>query len=124
VVPVTARSTGEGGSGGAGDWWPDYVEAVLDVVETVPQGRVATYGDVAAAVAAAPGPTAGRGGPRVVGRALATAGDAAPWWRVVAASGRVHGAEAAARLADEGVLVVDGRVVGFRDRRVTPRSHR
>ncbi|KHL08235.1 alkylated DNA nucleotide flippase Atl1 [Mumia flava] len=58
-----------------------YVEAVLRIAESVPPGRVTSYGVVAAAV--------GRGGPRQVGRVMATYGAAVPWWRVIRADGTV-----------------------------------
>lgn len=57
---------------------PDFVEAVLGVVDDVPPGRVTTYGAVARAVG---------GGPRLVGRVLSQHGDAVAWWRVVRADG-------------------------------------
>ena len=57
----------------------DYVEAVLDVVDRIPPGRVLAYGDIAEIV--------GRGGPRMVGRVMALHGGAVPWWRVVHADG-------------------------------------
>jgi alkylated DNA nucleotide flippase Atl1 len=57
----------------------EYVEAVLSVVERVPPGRVTTYGAIAASV--------GQGGPRQVGRVMATYGGPVPWWRVVRADG-------------------------------------
>jgi alkylated DNA nucleotide flippase Atl1 len=57
----------------------DFVEAVLDVVERIPPGRVLSYGDIAEIV--------GRGGPRMVGRVMALHGGAVPWWRVVHADG-------------------------------------
>ncbi len=61
-------------------WHPeDYVEAVLACVESVPRGRVTTYGAVADAV--------GRFGPRRVGNVMAEHGAAVPWWRVVRADG-------------------------------------
>jgi alkylated DNA nucleotide flippase Atl1 len=58
----------------------DYTELVLAVVEQIPAGRVATYGDIAEIV--------GRGGPRQVGHVMALCGDGVPWWRVVRADGR------------------------------------
>lgn len=61
----------------------EYLEAVLDVVATIPAGRVMTYGTVADVVHEA----LGRGGPRQVGRVMARAGGDVPWWRVVNASG-------------------------------------
>ena len=75
-------------------------------------GEVVTYGEVAA--------EAGHpGAARAVGAHLARSGDGCPWWRVVAASGRlVPGLEAehARRLRAEGVDVDPrtGRVRGVR----------
>ena len=56
-----------------------YVEAVLRVVESIPPGRVMSYGAIAEVV--------GTAGPRQVGRVLAAYGSAVPWWRVVRADG-------------------------------------
>lgn len=58
---------------------PEFVDAVLDVVARIPAGRVMTYGDVGIAI--------GSEAPRAVGRTMALFGHAAPWWRVVPASG-------------------------------------
>ncbi len=83
-----------------------YVEAVLRLVEQVPDGRVTTYGELAEAV--------GRGGPRQVGRVLATWGASVPWWRVVRADGspaRGHEEEARRRLEAEGTPLRGSRVV-------------
>lgn len=52
---------------------------VLEVVATIPAGRVMSYGDVAAAI----GSRAARG----VGQVMAYYGSDAAWWRVVRASG-------------------------------------
>ncbi|MEO3750212.1 MGMT family protein [Streptomyces sp. B6B3] len=60
---------------------PDYADRVLTVVERIPPGRVLTYGDVARQL--------GEGGPRQVGRVMATYGGAVAWWRVVRADGRL-----------------------------------
>ncbi|NJQ05446.1 MGMT family protein [Streptomyces lonarensis] len=57
----------------------DYADRVLTWAEAVPPGRVLTYGDIAGLV--------GEGGPRQVGRVMATYGAAVPWWRVVRADG-------------------------------------
>jgi len=57
----------------------DFVEAVLSLVETIPPGKVLTYGTIAAIV--------GRGGPRGVGGVMARDGHGVPWWRVVRADG-------------------------------------
>ena len=56
-----------------------YVEDVLSAVESIPVGRVATYGDVAAAL--------GSRAARMVGQIMAYYGGSVPWWRVVRASG-------------------------------------
>lgn len=57
----------------------DFVDAVLDVVATIPPGRVMSYGQVAA--------TFGSRSARGVGRVLAHHGSEVPWWRVVRAGG-------------------------------------
>lgn len=54
------------------------VERVLRVVEAIPPGRVAAYGEVGAIVGV---------GPRLVGRILRTWGGSVPWWRVTNAAG-------------------------------------
>lgn len=67
----------------------DYLEAVLDLAESIPPGRVMTYGSIAEVVGdrlVAAGGTR-RGGPRQVGRVLSRAGGGVPWWRVVNAAG-------------------------------------
>ncbi len=75
----------------------EYVEAVLSIVETVPLGRVTTYGAVADAV--------GHHGPRSVGRVMSTYGGSVPWWRVVRADGSLppsHDQEARIHYLEEG----------------------
>lgn len=57
-----------------------YARTVLDVVATIPPGKVMTYGDVAEFL--------GSGSPRTVGMVLAKHGHEVPWQRVVQASGR------------------------------------
>lgn len=87
-----------------------FEEAVHRVVAAVPAGVVVTYGEVAA--------EAGRpGAARAVGRIMAASDGALPWWRVVAADGRLvpgHEAEHRRRLAAEGVDVGERRVRGMR----------
>lgn len=56
------------------------VERVLRTVEAIPPGRVANYGQVGAVAGA---------GARLVGRIMSTWGSGVPWWRVVAADGRL-----------------------------------
>lgn len=58
------------------------VEQVLQVVEQIPPGRVATYGDIAAVVGESP---------RWVGRVMAEYGSNVAWWRVVNVKGQVPG---------------------------------
>ena len=57
----------------------DYANRVLDVAESIPPGRVMSYGDIAEYL--------GEGGPRQVGRVMALWGGAVPWWRVVHSDG-------------------------------------
>lgn len=75
----------------------DFVSRVVAVVESVPEGRVMSYGSVAAAV----GSRSSRG----VGKVMAHAGSQLPWWRVVKASGHApegHGQRALERWRAEG----------------------
>ena len=84
----------------------EYVEAVLTLVETVPSGRVTTYGALADAV--------GSRGPRSVGRVMATYGGSVPWWRVVRSDGSLppsHDHEARLHYLEEGTpFRASGRV--------------
>jgi len=57
----------------------DYSSRVLDVVDAIPAGHVMSYGDIAEYL--------GAGGPRQVGRVLASYGGAVAWWRVIHADG-------------------------------------
>ena len=57
----------------------DYSARVLDVVDAIPPGQVMSYGDIAEYL--------GAGGPRQVGRVLASYGGAVAWWRVIHADG-------------------------------------
>ncbi|WP_440102809.1 MGMT family protein [Glutamicibacter mishrai] len=57
----------------------DYVQAVHQLAQLIPSGAVLSYGDVAELL--------GSGGPRQVGKAMATAPDGTPWWRVTRADG-------------------------------------
>lgn len=61
----------------------EYRELVLQCAESVPPGRVTTYGSIAEAV----GAVLGGGGPRQVGKVMALEGAAVPWWSVVRADG-------------------------------------
>ena len=83
----------------------DVDEAVFDVVDTIPVGRVCTYGGIGRLVGV---------GPRRVARALSGGGGGAvPWHRVVRADGTVAEpvrVEQLARLAAEGVPIRGGRI--------------
>ena len=57
----------------------EYADRVLEVVERIPAGRVMSYGDIAEYLEA--------GGPRQVGRVMATYGGSVAWWRVIHADG-------------------------------------
>ena len=56
-----------------------FAEAVLDLIDRIPRGRVMTYGDIAEYL--------GTGGPRQVGKVMALYGGGVPWWRVIRADG-------------------------------------
>lgn len=82
-----------------------FTEAVIKVIEAIPSGEVATYGEIAAE-AGFPGAA------RAVGSLLRTT-PGLPWWRVIAASGRlVPGLESehAQRLRAEGITISKGKV--------------
>jgi alkylated DNA nucleotide flippase Atl1 len=57
----------------------EYADRVLQVVERIPAGRVMSYGDIAEYLE--------EGGPRQVGRVMATYGGSVAWWRVIHADG-------------------------------------
>ncbi len=78
-----------------------YAEWVLRCAESVPRGRVTTYGAIADVV----GQRLGRGGPRLVGHVMSHHGAAVSWWRVVRADGSLppsHGDEARQAYLEEG----------------------
>jgi len=56
-----------------------FASDVLDTVEAIPPGSVMSYGDIAEYL--------GRGGPRRVGRVMATSGGSVAWWRVIHTDG-------------------------------------
>ena len=74
----------------------DFAERVLDLVESIPPGRVLSYGVIAEILQ--------EGGPRQVGRVMALEGGAVAWWRVVRADGSLppsHGVGAQEHYAIE-----------------------
>ncbi|MDT4943612.1 MAG: hypothetical protein QOH14_345 [Pseudonocardiales bacterium] len=94
------------------DSLPDSLpERILACVESIPPGRVMTYGDVAEYV--------GSRAPRMVGRVLAADGGTVPWHRVLRADGTCAPhlyAEQRQRLLSEGVRFIGPRVdlISFR----------
>lgn len=84
----------------------EFERDVLAVVTSLEAGDVSTYGEIAA--------EAGKpGAARAVGSTLRRHGSGVPWWRVVAANGRlVPGNEVVQRskLVAEGVTLRNGRV--------------
>ncbi|BBZ66232.1 DNA methyltransferase [Mycolicibacterium insubricum] len=81
------------------------IERVRGLVAAIPPGRVATYGDIAAA--------AGLSSPRIVGWIMRTDSADLPWHRVIGASGRpaAHKSDLQLELLRaEGVLANDGRI--------------
>jgi methylated-DNA-protein-cysteine methyltransferase-like protein len=83
-----------------------FTQAAIEVLEGLQPGEVVSYGEVAEQ-AGFPGAA------RAVGNLLKTV-DGLPWWRVVAANGRlVPGGEVrqARLLRAEGVTVRNGKVV-------------
>ena len=85
---------------------------VADLVAAIPPGRVASYGDLGAALGV---------GPRQVGRVMGALGDGVPWWRVVRADGTpatCHDGQAPSLLEQEGTAF-RGRKVDMRAARVT-----
>ena len=80
----------------------EYVEEVLRLVESIPEGRVMSYGAIADALA----DRSGRNSARQVGTIMARHGGGVPWYRVVASNGRMppgHEQEARQLLLSEGV---------------------
>ena len=80
---------------------------IIDVLMSLGEGEVTTYGDVAD-VAGYPKHS------RLVGHLLAVTHEEVPWWRVVNAAGvlRAHDTRLQTRLlAEEDVVVREGRVV-------------
>ena len=79
---------------------------IVDVIRSLREGEVVTYGDIAADA----------GYPklsRLVGRLLATSDEDLPWWRVVNSTGRLvpgNEREQSQLLRAEGVTVDGGRV--------------
>lgn len=83
----------------------DFASHVLDVVDSIPAGRVMSYGDIAEYLAAGPGP-------RQVGRVMSVYGGAVAWWRVIHSDGTPapgHERAALARYLAEGTPLRSAR---------------
>ena len=83
-------------------------EDVLATVRKIPKGKVATYGEVAAA-------SGHPGAARQVVWALRSGGKAVPWHRVIGAGGKIRltgepGFEQRLRLRSEGVAISGDRI--------------
>jgi len=105
-IPRPGAGTGRPSRQGGGRR-PATLARIRRVIARIPKGRVATYGQIAAA-AGFPG------APRLTVRALWSA-EGLPWHRVVAAGGRIalggeEGREQRLRLEIEGVTFQAGRV--------------
>ncbi|MBS3087132.1 MGMT family protein [Candidatus Pacearchaeota archaeon] len=89
-----------------------FSERCYDLLRKVPRGRVTTYGEIALAL--------GSGGARAVGQAMNKNPYApqVPCHRVVLGDGKIGGFASGVKrkiemLRNEGVVVVDGKVVDF-----------
>jgi len=83
-----------------------FEDAVIAVIRRLEPGDVVTYGEVAAE-AGFPGAA------RAVGTLLRRVDAVMPWWRIVGSGGHLRSPNPihqAQLLADDGVLVVNGRV--------------
>jgi alkylated DNA nucleotide flippase Atl1 len=88
---------------------PDFAEAVLGIVDQIPEGMVLAYGDIAELL--------GEGGARQVGSVLSRYGSSVTWWRVIRASGEAPQGlqdEALAHWRAEGTALVRGPLAGRR----------
>ncbi|HVV10749.1 MGMT family protein [Amycolatopsis sp.] len=89
-------------------------ERVREVISTVPAGKVATYGDIAA-IAGAPSP-------RLIGRVLSEDGHDLPWHRILRANGTPapHLAHRQLELLRAEGVLADGQRVSLRTYRWQP----
>ena len=90
---------------------PAFVQAVLEVVRTIPAGRVMTYGDVADEIGdhADLAEATGSYGARLVGQVMARYGSDVAWWRVIRATGqppKFHEERAWTYYLDEGTPLI------------------
>ncbi len=83
----------------------DFASRVLDVVDSIPPGRVMSYGDIAEYLGAGLGP-------RQVGRVMSVYGGAVAWWRVIHSDGTPapgHDSRAVAHYLAEGTPLRSAR---------------
>lgn len=95
-------ATGMGDSVRTGD--DELSERVRTVVNAIPAGRVASYGDIGGRLGV---------GARRIGRMMSTLEEGVAWWRVVYADGTpatCHGGTAPAILRAEGTPMVGHRI--------------
>ena len=86
---------------------PDFEDAVLEVIRSIPPGRVLSYGEVADDAGY---PRAAR----AVGTVLRTTAADCPWWRVVGWDGRLRAPDPTAQarlLTEEGVVIRNRRAI-------------
>ena len=85
-----------------------FTSRILSTIRRVPKGKVATYGDIAAAAGY---PAAAR----AVATALRSSGGNVPWWRILGSGGKIclrgpNALEQRVRLEGEGVRFRGSRV--------------
>lgn len=98
---------------------PAYHARVWEVVARIPEGRVCTYGAIAAAIPAPPGvddSTYRAFGPRWVGSALARCPEDLPWHRVVNAQGGISPRRGEGPIRQRERLQAEGVLFDERDR--------
>ncbi|MCD5382086.1 MAG: MGMT family protein [Candidatus Pacebacteria bacterium] len=89
---------------------------VIALAQSIPAGRVTTYGDIARA--AGGGPQAARSITGILGRAYQNGITDIPFHRIVYADGRIwmtdeQHAERMQRYADEGIVITNGKIRDF-----------
>jgi methylated-DNA-protein-cysteine methyltransferase-like protein len=105
-MPRTSKNPRPGDANSCSAEDRSLAERILACVESIPTGKVMSYGDIAEYV--------GSNAPRNVGRVLAADGGTVPWHRVIRSDGRCAEhlrSEQLARLRSEGVPISGERVV-------------
>lgn len=93
------------------DEHPDFIDQVIAMVESIPPGRVMTYGDIAI-ILTARAERAGLAesyGPRMIGHVMSRFGATLPWWRVIRSTGhppRFHQVQALPFYRKEGTPLI------------------